>query len=123
MSTLISNQMTLKTQNILYLSFILGFGGICIWCQILTIAKAKKPKVSSFVLSRIFHGLSSCALTYLSLKLFGLAIPTVSNAKSVTYTTFTNGAAVGVSLIIMGLTLIISLKNKNYTGNMLNDIV
>lgn len=111
------------TQNILVIAFLLGFGGICIWCQIMAICRSFKPNILKFALYRIFHGLLSAVLTYFALKILKIALPALSNQKPFNYGIFTNGAAVGISLIIMALVLIISLKNKNYTGKMLDDIV
>lgn len=111
------------TRNVFLISFILGFGGICIWCQIIAINKKAKPRILRFAFYRIIHGLSSAILTYLALKILNIPLPALSNGNNFSYSTFTSGAVVGISLIITGLTLIISLKNKNYAGNMLKDIV
>lgn len=111
------------TRNLLLISFLLGFGGICVWCQVISVCKNAKPNILKFAICRIFHGTVSLAISYLGIKLFAINVPTVSNGQSFSYSPFTDTACVGVSLIIMGIVLIISLKNKNYAGNMLEDIV
>lgn len=112
-----------STRNILTISFLLGFGGICIWCQVFSVAKKAKPQILKFALYRIFHGLLSSVLTYIGIKLFKISITTLSNGMIFSYGTFTNTAAVGVSLITMSIVFIISLRNKNFAGNILEDVV
>ncbi len=111
------------TRNILLTSFLLGFGGICIWCQVFSINKKAHPRILQFALCRIFHGLSSALLTYFGIKLFKITVPAVSNGKVFTFSPFADSMAVGISLLVMGIVFMISLKNKNFAGNILEDIV
>ncbi len=112
-----------QSDNILLISALLGFSGISVWCQIYSISKKAKPNILSFALCRIFHALISVFLSFIGIKLFGITVPTLSNKKVFSYETFANTSAVGISLIILALLLMISLRQKNYTGNILEDIV
>ncbi len=112
-----------KVRNIYLISALLGFGGICIWCQVFSLSKGVKINYLCFVLCRIFHALSSAGFTYLTLKLFKISIPVLSNGKFFTFSPFVNSQAVGISLFIMGIVFIISIANKNYAGNIIEDIV
>jgi hypothetical protein len=112
-----------QTKNIYLISAILGFGGISIWCQIVSLVKRFRINYFVFILCRIFHAISSALITFFSVKIFGIAIPTLSNGKIFSFSPFSKGVEVGISLLIMGIVLIISLKNKNFTGNMVEEIV
>ena len=53
-----------KTNNIYLISFLLGFGGISIWCQIISVAQKIKINYLCFASSRIAHGFLSFLFTY-----------------------------------------------------------
>lgn len=118
----VTNAVTL-TGNIYLISFLLGFSGISVWCQILAVGKNIKIKFPLFVLFRILHGILSSSLTYLIIKLTGIAVPTLSNGKSFSFTALYSTPALGISMLIMGIILIISLATKKYAGKILEDIV
>ncbi len=111
------------SRNIYLLSFLLGFGGICIWLQVFSLSKRYKPNYFGFILCRLFHGGLSCGITFLLLKIFNIPISTLSNGKIFTYSTFSQNIGVGISLTITSIILIISLCNKNFAGNVLEDMV
>lgn len=114
---------TTTTKNIILISFLLGFSGICIWFQIWSVTKSFKINYIKFIIFRILHGSLSAILTALIIKIFNITLPTLSNGISANYV-FTNYTPqVAISLIIMGLILIISLYTKNYAGNLLEDLV
>ena len=112
-----------QTNNSLLISALLGFGGISIWCQVYSLSKKVKPDFLTFPLCRIFHAFFSAALTYTAIKVLGITVPTLSNGKMFIFSAFESTAAVGYSLITLGILFMISLKQKNYAGNMLEDIV
>lgn len=111
------------TKNIYLISFLLGFSGFSIWAQVFSLTKNVKINYMRFVFFRLFHGGLSSLLTFTLLKIFKITIPTLSNGVSFNPKSFINGPAVAVSLIIMGIILIISLYNKKYAGNLIEDIV
>ena len=49
--------------NVFLLSFLLGFGGFCVWCQVISAAKGVKIQAVTFVLHRLFHGFLSLFIT------------------------------------------------------------
>ncbi len=112
-----------NTQNILLISALLGFSGISVWCQVYSVSQKVKPKFINFLACRISHSVLSVIFTYLGIKLFGITLPTLSNFKSFSYSIFYESSAIGISLFILILLFMISLKEKNYTGNIINDIV
>lgn len=111
-----------QAKNIFLISFLLGFGGICVWFQIFSLANNFKINLPQFILSRIIHGILSSALTLLFLKIFKISVGTFSNNKSFLFLPYSN-LSVAISLLIMGIILIISLYSKKITGNILEDLV
>ena len=107
-------------RNIVIIAFLLGFAGVSVWCQILSMGKLIKINFAVFTLSRTAHGVLSAVITALLLKVFGIAV-TVS--ASVKYTPTYNGIVLSLSMLSMVIVLIISLFSKKKTGNILKDIV
>lgn len=112
-----------NTNNVYTISALLGFGGISIWFQVFSLCKNFKPNYFHFVLCRVFHALSSAFITFLLVKVFKPQLAVISNNTAFSQDVFTDTAAVGISLVVMGIVFIISLSNKNYAGNMLEDVV
>lgn len=110
-----------ETKNIYIISFLLGFGGIAVWCQIISIAKNIELNILKFSIFRIFQGLISLTLTFVLLKIFPVTIETLSRGikTEYLYSTF----ALTLSTTIMVLIFIISLQTKNYTRKLLDDMV
>ena len=102
---------TAKTNNIYLIAFLLGFGGICIWCQILSVGKSIKINLFTFALFRIIHGILSLSITALLLKIFKITLPTFSNNTSFDGNLSVSGTAVSISLLVMGIIFIISLSS------------
>ncbi len=114
---------TSQTKNILFISFLLGFSGVCVWFQVFGMVKNFKINYVKFILFRVLHGILSSGFTYILIKIFKVSLPTLSNGIDVNYN-FTNYTPqVAFSLIIMGIIFIISLNTKNYAGNLLEDLV
>ncbi len=112
-----------KCNNILAVSFLLGFSGFSIWAQIFSLLKDVKINYIKFIFFRLLHGALSALLTLVALKILKISIFTLSNNISFNYKLFISTPAVAFSLIIMGIVLIISLSNKKYAGNLIEDIV
>lgn len=112
-----------KTDNIYLISFLLGFSGLCIWCQVLCVGKNIKINLLSFALHRILHGLLSSGITYILVKLFKISQPTFSNSAEFTPFLFVSGTALGVSLLILGLIFIISLSSKQKNAKILEEFI
>jgi len=118
----ITNALT-KTHNLYIISFLLGFGGICIWFQIFSVGKELKIEIKSFALMRILHGAISTVVTALLLEIHIIAAPTFSNNKSFVAEAFVSGKTLGVSLIVMAVIFIISLSNKEGKIKILEEFI
>ncbi len=112
-----------KCNNVITVSFLLGFSGFGIWAQVFGILKSDRINYIKFIAFRLVHGGLSASFTLLLLKIFKITVNTLSNGIKFNYTLFTNGPVVAFSLIITGIVLIISLYNKKFTGNLVEDIV
>lgn len=112
-----------KTNNIYFISFLLGFGGLSIWVQILSCCKNFKVNILSLISSRIIIGFLNTAFTYIIVKLFNLNSNALSNnilsIPSYIYKT----PSLTVSLIIMVILFIISLERKFDSRNLKNDLI
>lgn len=111
------------TKNIYEVSFLLGFSGICVWFQIISLTKNFGLKLLPFILSRLLHGSISTFLLFLLLKLFPITDMVISNNISFISRPLYSTVPVAASLSLMMLIFLISLFRKNYSRNLSNDIV
>ncbi len=112
-----------KINNIYFISFLLGFSGLCVWCQILSIGKNIKINFLTFVFFRILHGTISFLLTLALTKIFKISEICISNNAIFSPDAFYSTPALSVSLAIMGILFLISLTTKKHTGNFIEDVV
>lgn len=111
-----------RCNNIYTVSFLLGFSGLCIWCQILAITNEYKINLPRFIFSRILHGALSMGFTRLIIKAFGISVPTFSFG-GVSGEMFISTPQIAASLLIMAIVFIISITAKNFAGKITEDIV
>ena len=112
----ITNSLT-YCRNIYIISFLLGFGGICIWFQVFAAVDNFKINYFKFALFRLLHGILSTLFTYVIIKTFKITVPTISN---ITFKPIYSTPAVTVSLIIMVLIFTISLETKKYSSQIID---
>lgn len=112
-----------KTNNIYLISFLLGFSGISIWCQVLAVGKAIEINIFSFAFHRLLHGAVSTTLTFLILRIFPVELTTFSNTDFVKPVTFVSGEALGISILILGAVFIISLTNLQKNTKILEELI
>ncbi|MBE6749984.1 MAG: hypothetical protein E7560_02340 [Ruminococcaceae bacterium] len=112
-----------RSNNLYFISFLLGFGGISVWCQIFSSAKEIKVNYTQFILCRIIHGLISSLITYIQLKIFHITVPTLSNGKVFSFSYLHSTPSVTISMVIMCLVFILSLKKEKSIGKLLCDMV
>lgn len=112
-----------KTKNIYLISFLLGFGGISVWLQIIACCKNFKVKILSLVTSRVIIGILNSAFTYIIVKLFKFECYTFSNNISSISNCIYKTPSLTISLILMIILLIISLERKFDSGNLKKDLI
>lgn len=101
------------SKNLYLIAFLLGFGGISIWCQVLSLSENLKIKLPVFIGFRTLHGALSSLFTYLLVKIFKITLPTLSSPP---VADLYSNHAVALSLLIMGIIFLMSLsckKDKN----------
>ena len=112
-----------QTHNIYFITFLLGFGGISVWLQVISISRNIGINMIRFILFRVLHGGISALLTAVIIKIFKFPITTLSNNVSFISKSFYSSAAVGTALFIMVLIFFISLFGKNHSRNLLKDMI
>ncbi len=112
-----------KTNNIYLISFLLGFSGISIWCQIFAISKNRKINFKMFALGRILHGTFSVLLIKILLKIFKLKIATFSNGFNIKSNYLYSDAILFFSIVIMIIAFLIFIYAKNNSGKFINDVI
>ncbi len=112
-----------KTQNIYIISFLLGFAGICVWCQVLSAGKDLKINFFLFILCRIIHGFLSVIITKIIISVFNISLDCLTNSVKFSIEDFYSTPVLSLSLLIMALIFLISVFSKNDTGNILEDMV
>lgn len=117
-----TNALTL-TKNIYLISFFLGFSGICVWLQVLSLCKNIKIKIIPFILCRILHGALSFIFTYILLKIFKITLPTLSNHQFFSTQLLYSTPALAVSMVITGIVFVVTLTTRKYNCKILEDIV
>ena len=110
-----------SVRNIYLISFLLGFSGVCIWCQVMSAFKSVKINYVKFAVFRITHGILSSLLTFLSIRIFGISIPAVSHTLS--YKPFYSTPAVAISLFVLAIVFAVSLTSKKINCKLSEDVI
>ena len=112
-----------KTNNIYLISFLLGFGGICVWFQIFSLTKTLRINPLVFSLIRIIHGLLSSILTYSILKIFPINIPVFSNNRFILFTSSVSSTELSIALLVLSSVFLISLTNRQKNTKILEELI
>lgn len=107
----ITNGVSLNT-NIYSIAFLLGFGGLCVHLQIISMCKDIKPKYSNFFFFRIIHGFLLFILTKIIIAVFGINVSALSGALNATYKFSEISTVFGLCLIALSVAFIISVNRK-----------
>ncbi len=112
-----------KTDNIIFVSFLLGFSGISIWFQIFAITKEIGVTYYQFIFGRILHGGISSVICYIILYVFKIEISVFNNGISFHKKTVYTNIPITLSLIAMTTVLLIYIYSKNSSRKLLDDMV
>lgn len=112
-----------KTNNIVFISFLLGFAGVSIWCQIFAMSAGRKINFWRFCLGRILHGIINALITKFIINVFDIKVSTFSNNVGFTNSALYSDFAVSISLAIMLILLFVFIYTKNSSGKILKDVV
>lgn len=109
----ITNGIVLAEGNILLISFLLGFSGICVHLQVLSMCVTLRPNYIKFLFIRITHGILSAFITYLLLKITKLPLQTIALGNEYLALGTRYSAVFSFALIICATVFIASIR-KNY---------
>ena len=94
---------------------IIGFGGICVHCQVLEYLKNMEIKYINFFITRILNGVLSGIISYIILIFFPVEINVFSNADKISSYSFSFSYSAFFVVIIMCVVMIFDIdRNKNY---------
>ncbi len=110
-------------KNIYIIAFLLGFGGISVWCQILSVSNNIAVNFNKFIIFRFLHGTLSVVFTAIFLKFLGSELYVFSNIKTPIFSYFHSSGAIGFSLLILDIVFIISVSTKKYVGKITEDMI
>lgn len=111
------------TDNILLISFLLGFAGFSVWFQILSVSRNTGVTPLPFITARIFHGLLSVCFTAVILRVFRVPLPAFSTSSYFSGEMFYTGAALSLSMVCMAIVFLISVSVKKYSRKLFKDLI
>lgn len=98
-----------------FITGIIGFGGICVHCQVLEYLKNIDFKYLHFFISRILNGVLSGVISHLLLLFFPVEINVFSNTDKISSYSFSFSYSAFFVVIIMCVVMIFDIdRNKNY---------
>lgn len=112
----VTNGIVNANGNIYITAFLIGFGGISVHLQILSLVKSIKPNLTLFFLSRLLHGTLNVIYIKLILKITGYALPTISNGVSYSSAMFNVSIPHAISLVILSIAFLFVFIDKNNGG-------
>ncbi len=118
----VTNAVTIN-KNIYFASFMLGFGGLCIIGQILSVAKNISVKFFEIFIFRLIHGGISVCITYLLLKIFKIRLTAFSNITPVSLKINSLGFTLSAVLLLLCIVLIYSIDTKKISGKPIKDLL
>ena len=91
---------------------VIGFGGICVHCQVLSELKECKVKYSHFFVCRVFNGAIASFISYLLLLAFPVEIDVFASAQNMTVTAFSVSLPAFCTFAIMCIIMIFDIDRK-----------
>lgn len=111
-----------ENNNIFIIAFLMGFGGISIFMQIMSLSRDYTPNVFKIIVSRILNGIFMLCNTYILIKIFNISAQTITNDYATTFSLSQGSIIFSVLFVISSLCLLFTLKTKNYSGIISKDI-
>lgn len=112
-----------KIQNYYFVSFLLGFSGVSIWCQIFSLSCSFKLDIGRFIKGRTLHGLISVFITKIILSIFKIKVSTFSNNVNFIKDYMYSNVTLMVSMGVMIVFLMIFIYTKNNSGKIIDDVI
>lgn len=112
-----------ETKNIYLIAFLLGFGGLSVWCQVLSFAKKIPIKPIRFVLFRCFHGILFLAFLKTEIIIFKPNISVFNNFQINVMKPFYSSVSLFFSLLMTVILLFLFINGKKEGRNLQNDMI
>lgn len=98
-----------------FITGIIGFGGICVHCQVLEYLKNMEMKYHYFFLSRLLNGFMSGIITYMLLLFFPVEINVFSNSDKISSFSFSFSYSAFFVVMFMCIIMIFDIdRSKKY---------
>ncbi len=94
------------------ISAIIGFGGVCVHCQVLSYIKNMSVKYTHFIVSRILNGALSALISYGLFMIFPVETDVFGNAQGITKVDFSVSIPAFLVFISMCVILIFDIDKK-----------
>ena len=91
---------------------IIGFGGICVHCQVISELKECGVKYSHFFVCRVLNGAVAAFISYLLLLIFPVEIDVFASAQNMTVATFSVSLPAFFTFAIMCIIMIFDIDRK-----------
>lgn len=96
-----------------YISFALGWAGLCVHFQIFSSLQDMKISNIKFICFRFIHGLFASLITHILLRIIPIEIEVVSNTtKHLIYSTYSDYTSC-IALILLSIFFVLSIKPSN----------
>lgn len=106
-----------------YLScFFIGFSGISIIMQVISLTKCFKPNIIKIIISRILNGLLLTFNAFLLIKIFKIKLDVISNGYLAMPLLSQGNVAFSILFLITCACLIYCIRDKKYSGKLRKDI-
>ena len=110
-----------KYKNIYLTSFLLGFAGLSVWCQVFSFLKENINYIF-FITGRIIHGFLSVIILKIILCVFKIKTSTLGDLN-LQYKSFYTSQTLSISIFIMLMVLIAFIYSKNNSGKIIKDMI
>ncbi len=91
---------------------IIGFGGICVHCQVLSNLKECGVKYSHFFVCRVLNGAIASFISYLLLLVFPVEIDVFASTQNMTVTTFSVSLPAFFAFLLMCIIMIFDIDRR-----------
>lgn len=108
----ITNGTIICDKNIYLIAFLLGFGGICVHFQILSVTKNLKPNYLKFLIFRCIHGVLTAIILFISLKINPVVLPTISGNVNFSGSVSSISLPFAASLVLLCTVFLQSLRKN-----------
>lgn len=109
----ITNGIAYAENNIYYISFLLGFSGLCVHFQVISMCSTLKPNYFKFLLFRLIHGALNIFYVKELTKILKISTKTISLRNNIQFCFTNHSILFGVLFIMLSIAFMLSVKKEN----------